>query len=256
MALSESLCFYLLIGLAVAVTVAVTSDHERRGQRIFQTTSAVLFWPIYLPILLSRSATAEVDPTAAAVPVVDEPHDELSASIAQVENELDGALSSLDGWAEEALAREHDRIAELRTAWRLQAGRIREMDRLLARTAADSIGGEDASDANRRVAQSEQARRANFARLHAVRGQAYADLTATLASVRELVSMIHLAKFTGAPASRADELVTQIAAAVEGLSEVAAWNDASPKNHDLRNSAQISDRDNLSSTNLRATAAI
>jgi len=41
-----------------------------------------------------------------------------------------------------------------------------------------------------------------------------------LAWVRELVSMIHLAKFTGAPASRAEEIVAQIAAAVEGLSEV------------------------------------
>jgi hypothetical protein len=39
--------------------------------------------------------------------------------------------------------------------------------------------------------------------------------------------MIHLAKFTGEPASRADELLSQIAAAVEGLSEVAAWNETS-----------------------------
>ena len=38
--------------------------------------------------------------------------------------------------------------------------------------------------------------------------------------MRELVSMIHLAKFTGAPASRAEELVAQIAAAVEGLSDL------------------------------------
>lgn len=223
MALSESLCFYLLIGFGVAATVAATSEHERRGQRIFQSASAVLFWPVYLPILLSRPATAEVEPPVAAMPIVDEPHDGMSASIGQVENELDGALSSLDGWAEEALARELDRIAELRTAWRLQAGRVREMDRLLSGTDAEPTGGDDASDANERVAQSEQARRENFARLRAVRDQAYADLTATLASVRELVSMIHLAKFTGAPASRADELVTQIAAAVEGLSEVATW---------------------------------
>jgi hypothetical protein len=42
----------------------------------------------------------------------------------------------------------------------------------------------------------------------------------SLAWVRELVSMIHLAKFSGAPAARAEELVAQIAAAVEGLSEL------------------------------------
>jgi hypothetical protein len=59
--------------------------------------------------------------------------------------------------------------------------------------------------------------------LRHVREQANTDLATTLESVRELVSMIHLAKFTGAPASRADELVTQIAAAVEGMSEVARW---------------------------------
>jgi hypothetical protein len=50
------------------------------------------------------------------------------------------------------------------------------------------------------------------------------ELMGTLAWVRELVTMIHLAKFTGAPASRAEELVAQIAATVEGLSEVTQWN--------------------------------
>ena len=49
----------------------------------------------------------------------------------------------------------------------------------------------------------------------------------TLAWVRELVSMIHLAKFTGAPASRAEELVAQIAAAIEGISAV-TWQEAGP----------------------------
>jgi hypothetical protein len=39
--------------------------------------------------------------------------------------------------------------------------------------------------------------------------------------------MIHLAKFTGAPASRAEELIAQIAASVEGLSEVTSWKNES-----------------------------
>ena len=52
----------------------------------------------------------------------------------------------------------------------------------------------------------------------------------TLAWVRELVSMIHLAKFTGAPASRAEELVAQIAAAVEGISAV-TWQDVQARFH-------------------------
>jgi hypothetical protein len=49
------------------------------------------------------------------------------------------------------------------------------------------------------------------------------DLMGTLAWVRELVSLIHLAKFTGAPPSRAEDLVAQIATSVEGLAEVTQW---------------------------------
>ena len=101
------------------------------------------------------------------------------------------------------------------------------MDRLLAGINIAWPGdAEVTSNDHGRARQSDEARRQNLARLHEVREQANEDLTATLAKVRELVSMIHLAKFTGAPASRAEELVTQIAAAVEGLSEVAAWSDS------------------------------
>ena len=73
---------------------------------------------------------------------------------------------------------------------------------------------------NQRMQQSEQARQRNLLRIQRLRERAYDDLMGTLAWVRELVSMIHLAKFTGAPASRAEEIVAQIAAVVEGLSEV------------------------------------
>ena len=49
----------------------------------------------------------------------------------------------------------------------------------------------------------EDARRENLERLKSIRSQMHDDLMGTLAWVRELVTMIHLAKFTGAPASRA-----------------------------------------------------
>ena len=81
------------------------------------------------------------------------------------------------------------------------------------------------SAGNLRYRQSEQARRENLERLRAVRQRLHDDLMGTLAWVRELVSMIHLAKFAGAPASRAEELVAQIATAVEGLSEVTQLTD-------------------------------
>jgi hypothetical protein len=160
--------------------------------------------------------------------------DEMAGAIAQVEAELEAALGSLDGWAEGVLAREKDRLQELRCAWNAQAEKIREMDLLLTLPEPD---GDDQAVGNAltpcpngldpaadRLRHSLLARRQNLERLRRVRHRAAADLMATLAWVRELVSMIHLAKFTGAPASRAEELVAQIAAAVEGLSEL-TWQD-------------------------------
>lgn len=151
-----------------------------------------------------------------------DPRDEYAAAIVQVEAELEAALDSLDGWAENVLAPEQNRFAELRAAWRSQADRIRQLDRLLGSTDLKRTTAAGAGlSSSARYQQSEQARQENFERLRGLRGKLHDDLLGTLAWVRELVSMIHLAKFTGAPASRAEELVAQIATAVEGLSEVA-----------------------------------
>jgi hypothetical protein len=219
MTFAATMIFYHLIGFGVATAVFLVDARQRRLPQIFRLGSAVLFWPLYVPILLSSPRPGPQP----EVPPSQDDRDAMSQAIAQVEAELETALASLDGWVEDVLAHESSRFDELSSAWRAQADRIREMDRLLAKTepaerlAAPDIGAEGASD---RLRQSEQSRRANLARLRAVRNQAFDDLMGTLAWVRELVSMIHLAKFTGAPASRAEELVAQIAAAVEGISAV------------------------------------
>jgi hypothetical protein len=144
------------------------------------------------------------------------------------------------------LAREKDRIRELQVAWIAQSDRIREMDHLLSHlpiagisplpvplplplpgTGTDKDMGKDAlQPIQNRLAHSELVCRQNIERLRSIRQQAYDDLMGSLAWVRELISMIHLAKFTGAPASRAEELVAQIAAAVEGLADV-TWREDS-----------------------------
>jgi hypothetical protein len=215
MGLDVTLFFYLVTGMGVAIAVFL-ADRRRGGWFWgFRLATATLFWPIYLPLLLARPGSP-----AAPRPEPDEPaRDAMASAIAQVESELDAAFRSLDGWAEDVLARETGRLRELRSVWRAQADRLREMDRLLARESAG--GGLDVETPGGRLRQSEQARRANLDRLRQVRRRAHDDLMGTLAWVRELVSMIHLAKFTGAPASRAEELVGQIAAAVEGVSAVA-----------------------------------
>lgn len=224
MGMTSTLIFYVVIGLAIAVAMALRETCAAPGRLVFLGATALFFWPLYLPILLSPSGAAErpIEPKAASC------RDEMAEAITQVEQEVAAALSSLDGWAEDVLAREQDQIAELRAAWRAQAERIRQMDALLeqpARVSTNSL--ESLSSPNERstgrLLQSENARRENIERLREVRRQAYDDLLGTLAWVRELVTMIHLAKFTGAPASRAEELVAQIAAAVEGLTEVTSW---------------------------------
>ena len=233
MALTETLLFYLLIGLGVAAAVLVGGDHRSARDNAFRSVTAVLFWPLYLPVLLARPTGTVPDAPGVrhseqALPPAE---DDMAAETRRVEHELDHALQSLEGWGESVLACEHDRFAQLRAAWRLQANRIRELDRLLCEpgfTEPDDSrepGCGTGPGAEGRRRQCEQARRQNIRRLRSIRDQLRHDLMGTLAWVRELVTMIHLARHTGAPASRAEELVAQIAAAVEGLSEVSRWKD-------------------------------
>jgi len=221
MLLLETAIFYVLFGACVATAAYMRGTAELGVGMTFQTVTACLFWPLFLPALLTTTEHA-VDKTETA----DEPirPDSLSTAIAQVEAELDAALEGLDGWAEDVLSSEEHRLEELRSAWKAQAERIRQLDRLLAEPAASDVALPEAANVAK-ARHSEELRCENIRQLTALRKQMHADLIGTLAWVRELVTMIHLAKFSGAPAARAEELVAQIAAAVQGLSEVSAWRD-------------------------------
>jgi len=228
MTFAATMIFYSLIGFGVATAVLLSDSRPGRLLPVFRLATAVVFWPLYVPILLSGSRPAAQGEAAPS----QGDRDAMFQAISQVEAELETALASLDGWVEDVLAHEAGRFHELSTAWRAQAERVREMDRLLAKTEpaarhSPNVGGDGTSD---RYRHSEQTRRANLARLREVRNQAFEDLMGTLAWVRELVSMIHLAKFTGAPASRAQELVAQIAAAIEGISAV-TWQERAPESN-------------------------
>jgi hypothetical protein len=216
----QTLVLYMVIGAGVAGAVYLAGPAGRRPGRWFRVATAVPFWPLYLPVLLAAAGAGTGGPSPPAA------HDDLAVAIGQVDAELEAALGSLDGWAEEVLVREKGRLRDLRTAWLAQADRIREMDRVLAlpeyagEVPPEPHPGPVTSAAGDRLRSSAQARRQNVERLRRLRGRAHDDLMGNLAWVRELVSMIHLAKFSGAPAARAEELVAQIAAAVEGLSEL------------------------------------
>ena len=222
---TQAILIYLLFGSGVAVALYVTDGHASHGERIFLVASALVFWPIYLPIVLATRSDKSPQLNAPRVT-----KDEMDRAIDQVDADLSQALGSLEGWAGGALAGEAQRIGELRHAWSALADRIREIDRLLTsrEAGAEMVAAQEltaeaiSSDVKLRLQRSIEVRRENLERLRRVRRRSYEDLMGTLAWVRELVSMIHLAKFTGAPASRAQELVAQIAAAVEGLSEVSS----------------------------------
>ena len=224
MLLIETAIFYFLLGAAIAVAVYVRASGDARIALGLQMLGACLFWPLFVPMLLSPTAS-----DASATSKKPDPNpverDSLAAAITQVETELDAALNGLDGWAEDVLNSEQHRLEELRAAWKAQAERIRQIDHLLAEPSAriDSLAEVTADVASAR--QSEKTRQENIRQLATLRNRMHADLVGTLAWVRELVTMIHLAKFSGAPAARAEELVAQIAAAVQGLSEVSAWRD-------------------------------
>jgi hypothetical protein len=222
MGISTTILFYLLFGAGVSGALALSGESGSRGGRAFQVITALVFWPLYVPGILWRRGTQG---TSEFPDRPEEQADALAAAIFQVERELDAATQSLDGWAEDVLLLEQDRFSELRAAWRTQADRIRDLDHLLKQSEFSGsdrpvdVAGNEVDSGNEALRLSAQARMENIRKLHDVRNKLANDLAGTLAWVRELVTMIHLAKFTGAPPSRADELVTQIAAAVEGLSE-------------------------------------
>jgi len=264
--IGSTLVLYAVVGLCVVVAVYVSERASRSPGLWFRLATALPFWPLYLPILLAHSqvVSGAGERPGSAAPA---PFDDMSAAIARVDAELEAALNSLDGWAEQVLAREKDRIRELRDAWTAQAGGIRELDHLFASGIHQlALGLQNSTDERQslvatnspnplptpglghhnepspikdRLALSQKACQQNFERLRRIRQRAFDDLMGSLAWVRELVSMIHLAKFTGAPASRAEELVAQIAAAVEGLSELTWREESSSPNSESISAADL-----------------
>lgn len=210
-----SLLFYVLIGLAVAGAIIMRRERTISGGCVFRAATAIVFWPLYLPTLLQPN-----DDRLGHGPA---PTGWLGSAIGDAEAELDAALQSLEGWPDAQVLREQARFAELRSAWRQQASRIVELDALLARFESAPSADAALAESAPRLAASAAARCDNVARLRDLRRRLHEDLVGTLAKVRELVTLIHLARFSGAPAARAEELVAQIADAVAGLQEMAAW---------------------------------
>ncbi len=130
MGLPETLVFYVCVGATIAAAIFLVEDRRSRSRtRFFDADSSAVLAVVYAAVVIEAAYLA-VTGQGAVTPEADE----MARTIAQVELELEAALSSLDGWAESALAAEADRLAELCHALRAQAARIREMDKLLGQT--------------------------------------------------------------------------------------------------------------------------
>ena len=229
MGFAETMIFYLLIGVGVAIgglpvgLRAEAAGRRRSGWRRPSSSGRCT----------CRSCWRDRGPNRCRKPPpVTSDGDAMSQAIAQVEAELEtgaGESRRLGRGRPGSRDRPPPR-AEHRLASPGRHGFVRWTACSPGRSRRTRARCPRSRDWRRATAAARASSRvgANLARLRQVRGRAYDDLMGTLAWVRELVSMIHLAKFTGAPASRAEELVAQIAAAIEGISAV-TWQDAQPE---------------------------
>ena len=117
MGFAATMIFYHVIGLGVATAVFLSDSRQDGCLPVFRLATAVVFWPLYLPIVLAGQRPA---PRPETVPAPND-DDAMSRTISQVEAELETAVASLDGWVEDVLAHEAGRFHELSTAWRAQA---------------------------------------------------------------------------------------------------------------------------------------
>ena len=212
MSLGQLLILHLMAGIGVAGAVSLAMRHRSGSSRWFQILTAMVFWPMYLPLLLQPQPKSKNKPTP---PPMD---DDLEQSIAQIDAELETALKKSESRFGDALSKENARLHDLLGAWTLQAEQIREMDQLLNRPeCAASMAIVADGEGGGRLQSCLEAIKANVDRLRQTRQEQFADLLGALAEVRELVSMIHLATYGCEPATRAEEWKRRIAASVETL---------------------------------------
>ena len=96
-----SLLLYLLIGAGVGVAVGLMGGE----QRLFRVACAVVFWPFFVPGLLSGTPPP-VEPIPEPAPA---DADDLTPVIAQADADLRAALEALEGWAGQVPMREKER---------------------------------------------------------------------------------------------------------------------------------------------------
>ncbi|MFW5967710.1 MAG: hypothetical protein ACOCV2_09345 [Persicimonas sp.] len=224
MGIAETTIIYGIIGAVVAAAMQMTGDEDKTALAQASSFAARLVcWPFFAPLLLSSDAPPPADAAADARPV----HDATAPRIDRAERHLIDALESLDGVAGELIEPQRVRVERLCKALRAMRARLDEMENLLASAEFDE---ERAEQTLRRLdeqggagseerARSVEARLRNIRRLEKMRADLRADFERAILKAEEISSQLRLLRFADQPQREAAELVDDIAATVDGLSE-------------------------------------
>jgi hypothetical protein len=216
MGVRETCIIYLLIGVAVGVAFTLKTGSGGAWSRAAGCVAGVLFWPLFAPLVLGAGRSEPRSDAENGGPALD-------ARIHRAEEKLVGALSQVEGVAEEVIAPEVTRVRGLAGSMASMARRVRDMDALLAsqefdpgvaRAALQALAARGVGDADPR-AQSIRARLRNIERLEGMRARTADDLERIVLKLEEMSSQIHLLKFAG----RSDE---ELVGMIKGIAESVA----------------------------------
>jgi hypothetical protein len=219
---TPTLVLYVLAGIAVAVAVYLSGNEYRTSREWPSLFLAVPLWPFFVPILLAGRRFIEGNDLNVRSKIANDP---LSASIDQVQSELDSALKTLSGWAADVAEKHVNCVLLCGEAWATRYGDIQDMDRTLSTLEAslpsaqstNTASGFASPEAAEPVTPRREPIRHNIETLRELRARAFEDLVDSLTRVREIISTLHVLRFTGAAASQADELVCEIEGIVKTL---------------------------------------
>jgi hypothetical protein len=215
-----TLLIYAILGLVVAVAMALREPRLGALRLLFLFTAGVAFWPLFAPSLLGGLSA----PAPAASVARDAP---LDARIHAGEQQLLAALAKVRGVAEGALAPEAARVRDLAASLATMAARLAEIDdtlrapeldaRILEERLAELVTHGRGPDDPRVL--SMKARLRNVERLRAMRARTHDDLERALLKMEEITSQMLLLKFAGRPESEVAALIGEIEGGVDGIAE-------------------------------------
>lgn len=202
----ELLAVYLVLGVVVAATWTRAMRLRRRPVQIVTLMGTVLFWPLFVPLLLSP-------PPERPTPVPSSQDGELSGALQVVEQTLDAAMLGLRNHEAPGLAPVLTRIPGVVDALTAQTRTVDQMAALIEsrQSARNDVTGPLRS-----------AHEAGTTRLRALHDLRRTETLRALTRLEELAGMVQLARFAERPARGAPVLTHQIAATVEALGDLVA----------------------------------